>query len=49
VIFAAWDAEEYGLIGSAAFVDRHTAALRDELLAYVNIDAVVSVQRRSQD
>jgi N-acetylated-alpha-linked acidic dipeptidase len=41
LIFASWDAEEQGLIGSTEWVEQHTAALGDAV-AYLNIDSGVA-------
>ena len=38
VVFAAWDAEEPGLLGSTEWVEAHAAALREHAVAYVNGD-----------
>merc|ERR1711988_1761440 len=42
VILASWDAEEYGLIGSTEWVEQHSDVLREEAVAYVNVDVAVS-------
>jgi N-acetylated-alpha-linked acidic dipeptidase len=39
--FASWDAEEYNMIGSTEYVEDHIAALREEGIAYVNVDVGV--------
>lgn len=41
LVFASWDAEEQGLIGSTEWVEQHTAALGDSV-AYLNIDSGVA-------
>jgi N-acetylated-alpha-linked acidic dipeptidase len=38
VIYAAWDAEEPGLIGSTEWVEDNADALREHLVAYLNTD-----------
>ena len=38
VIYAAWDAEEPGLIGSTEWVEKHLDALTDNAVAYLNTD-----------
>ena len=43
IVFASWDAEEEGLIGSTEWVEQHTAAL-DKAIAYFNVDVAVSGQ-----
>lgn len=41
LVFASWDAEEYGLIGSTEFVEQYSTELA-KAVAYFNIDAAVS-------
>ena len=36
--FAFWDAEEFGLIGSTEWVEKHEAELKEKLVAYFNSD-----------
>ena len=38
VIYAAWDAEEPGLIGSTEWVEHHAAELTEHAVAYINTD-----------
>ncbi|MFK7863336.1 MAG: M28 family peptidase [Pseudohongiellaceae bacterium] len=38
VIYAAWDAEEQGLIGSTEWVEEHAQALSEHAVAYINTD-----------
>jgi N-acetylated-alpha-linked acidic dipeptidase len=38
LIYAAWDAEEQGLIGSTEWVEDHAAELDSKLVAYLNTD-----------
>ncbi|MEX0979754.1 MAG: M20/M25/M40 family metallo-hydrolase [Gemmatimonadota bacterium] len=40
VIFAGWDAEEWGLIGSTEWVEEHREALERGGVAYLNQDAI---------
>jgi hypothetical protein len=40
--FMSWDAEEYNLMGSTEFVEKHTEGLRDDALAYINLDDAVT-------
>lgn len=40
--FASWDGEEYNLIGSTEHVENREAELRDEGVAYLNVDVGVS-------
>ncbi|MGH7699248.1 MAG: M28 family peptidase [Gemmatimonadales bacterium] len=42
VIFATWDAEEWGLIGSTEWVEDLEDSLRAHVVAYLNEDGVVS-------
>lgn len=42
VVFATWDAEEWGLIGSTEWVERHADALRAGGVAYINQDVSAS-------
>lgn len=42
IVFATWDAEEWGLIGSVEWVEQHAATLAARVVAYVNQDAVAS-------
>ncbi len=42
VLFATWDAEEWGLIGSTEWVERHAEALRAGGIAYINQDVSAS-------
>ncbi len=42
ILFCAWDAEEYGLIGSTEWVEDNLNELAKNAIAYVNIDAAVS-------
>lgn len=36
--FALWDAEEFGLVGSTEWVEKHEAELKQKLVAYFNSD-----------
>ncbi|RUS84604.1 hypothetical protein EGW08_007631 [Elysia chlorotica] len=38
IVFCSWGAEEYGLIGSAEWVEQYGAALRERAVGYLNID-----------
>ncbi|KAH8901774.1 Zn-dependent exopeptidase [Thozetella sp. PMI_491] len=40
--FMSWDGEEYNLIGSTEYVEQNADILRDQGLAYINLDTVVS-------
>jgi N-acetylated-alpha-linked acidic dipeptidase len=39
VVFAAWDAEEPGLMGSTEWVEEHAAKLSRQAVAYINTDS----------
>ena len=39
IIFAAWDGEEPGLLGSTEWVEEHAAELRQKAVAYINSDS----------
>jgi N-acetylated-alpha-linked acidic dipeptidase len=38
LVFASWDAEEYGLVGSTEWVEDHANHLTKAVLAYLNVD-----------
>lgn len=38
IVFASWDAEEYGLVGSTEWVEDHAKHLTKTALAYLNVD-----------
>ena len=42
IVFASWDAKEYNLIGSTEFVEHAGESLRDDVIAYINLDAAVT-------
>lgn len=42
LIFASWDAEEYGILGSTEWVEDHGKELMDGAVAYINIDSAVT-------
>jgi N-acetylated-alpha-linked acidic dipeptidase len=44
-IFASWDAEEYGLVGSVEWVEDHINELVENAVAYLNCDVGVSGPR----
>ncbi|HEU5210855.1 MAG TPA: transferrin receptor-like dimerization domain-containing protein [Longimicrobiales bacterium] len=39
IVFAAWDAEEWGLIGSTEWVEKHLDELREKAVVYLNTDS----------
>ncbi len=38
IVFASWDGEEYGLIGSTEWVEEYLPWLSDAAVAYLNVD-----------
>lgn len=40
ILFAHWDAEEYGLIGSTEFAEEHRTQLMRRAVAYINTDMI---------
>ena len=38
IVYAAWDGEEQGLLGSVEWVEHHVSELRDKAVAYINSD-----------
>ena len=38
IVFASWDGEEYGLIGSTEWVEEYLPWLSDSAVAYINVD-----------
>lgn len=38
IVIAFWDAEEFGVVGSSEWVEEHIAELRENAIAYFNID-----------
>lgn len=42
IILAAWDGEEYGLIGSTEWAEDHRSELTQKAVAYLNVDVGVS-------
>ncbi|KAF2097282.1 glutamate carboxypeptidase Tre2 [Rhizodiscina lignyota] len=41
IVFASWDAEEYNLIGSTEYVEDNLESLRNDGIAYLNVDTGV--------
>jgi len=39
IILASWDGEEWGLLGSTEWAEKHAAELRDKAVAYINSDS----------
>lgn len=42
IVFASWDAEEYGLVGSTEWAEDHAADLSAKAVAYLNVDVSVT-------
>ena len=42
IIFASWDAEEFGIIGSAEWVEDLKAELQQKAIAYLNVDTATT-------
>ncbi|KAI9313399.1 hypothetical protein BX666DRAFT_1864081, partial [Dichotomocladium elegans] len=42
IVFASWDAEEYGLVGSTEWVEEHKHFLSENCVVYINVDTAVS-------
>ncbi|KAK2768393.1 hypothetical protein FQN54_000248 [Arachnomyces sp. PD_36] len=42
IVFASWDGEEYGLIGSTEWVEEHLSWLSAKTVAYLNVDMSTS-------
>uniref|UniRef100_A0A915DYS7 Peptidase M28 domain-containing protein n=1 Tax=Ditylenchus dipsaci TaxID=166011 RepID=A0A915DYS7_9BILA len=40
LVFCAWDAEEYGLIGSTEFVEEFANIINDRTIVYLNVDLI---------
>jgi N-acetylated-alpha-linked acidic dipeptidase len=38
IVYAAWDGEEQGLLGSTEWVEQHQSELRDKAVVYINTD-----------
>ncbi|EPS42499.1 hypothetical protein H072_3508 [Dactylellina haptotyla CBS 200.50] len=44
IIFASWDGEEYGMVGSTEWVEEHRVYLMQNAVAYLNLDVATSGQ-----
>lgn len=42
IVLCSWDAEEYGLLGSAEWAEEYVSELQAKAVAYLNVDAAVS-------
>eukprot|EP01080_Neovahlkampfia_damariscottae_P009295 gene9295-1383_t len=40
IIFASWDAEEHGLLGSVEWVEHYSSFLKKNVVAYINLDLI---------
>jgi len=38
IMFTSWDGEEYGIMGSVEFVEKHAEILNAQAVAYINVD-----------
>ncbi|GAA5797102.1 hypothetical protein HPULCUR_002481 [Helicostylum pulchrum] len=47
LIIASWDAQEYGSVGSTEWVEDHQSWLKEEAVAYLNVDYAVSGKKFS--
>ncbi|HXZ18649.1 MAG TPA: M28 family metallopeptidase [Candidatus Acidoferrales bacterium] len=45
ILFCSWDAEEFGLVGSTAWVEDHMSELARSAVAYLNMDVAVVGER----
>jgi len=45
ILFCSWDAEEFGLLGSTAWVEEHMSELGRNAIAYLNMDIAVLGER----
>ena len=42
LVYASWDAEEYGLVGSTEWADQHAAEINEKAVMMLNVDVAVS-------
>ena len=45
IVFAAWDAEEFGILGSTEWVEELKATLQQKAIAYLNVDIAATGKR----
>ena len=45
IVFASWDAEEFGILGSTEWVENLKAELQQKTVAYLNVDIAATGQR----
>ena len=43
IVFASWDGEEYGLLGSTEYVEQFPKFISKDVVAYINMDSGVYV------
>ncbi len=41
IIFASWDGEEFGQLGSTAWLQSHSKELSSRAIAYINLDKIL--------
>ncbi len=42
IVYASWDAEEYGLVGSTEWAEEHAATLDEKAVMLLNVDSAVA-------
>jgi len=42
IVYASWDAEEYGLVGSTEWADEHSETIKERAVMLLNVDTAVS-------
>lgn len=42
LVFATWDAEEWGVVGSTEWTEQHRDELRERVVAYINQDMIIT-------
>ena len=45
IVFAAWDAEEFGILGSTEWVEELKSQLQEKAIAYLNVDIAATGER----
>ncbi|XP_065437746.1 N-acetylated-alpha-linked acidic dipeptidase 2 isoform X2 [Chrysemys picta bellii] len=48
IIFASWDAEEFGLLGSTEWAEENAKVLQKRAVAYINTDSSIEVQLEAE-
>ncbi len=46
VVFASWDGEEFGRLGSTAWLHKHAKELSSRAVAFINLDQALQSQKR---